>query len=141
MIKQLVYSCPNTTCADHGKKGQGNIVASSKYGKGHTRLMKCKTCNARFSERRSGFAYGLHTNEGKIKEVIEYLLQGMSYREAASAADVDKDTVQRIWKRFLLCCEESMNSILDELNLQLEDFIILLSQKLQKAKERPLALK
>lgn len=140
-LKRFAFSCPNADCLDHGKRGQGNIVIQSKYGKGQAKLLKCKTCKSRFSERRAGFAYGLHTGDGKIKEVIEYLLQGMSYREAASAADLDKDTVQRIWKRFMLCCEESMNSILDELNLQLEDFICLLSQKLRKGKEKPVTAK
>lgn len=128
------FFCPNEACGDHRKKGFGNIVISDKYGKDHRRLLKCKTCNFRFSERRNTLFFGLHTKESKIKEVILYLLEGMSFREAASASDLDKDTVQRIWKRFVEYCEESVESLLKEFNIQLEDLIILLHKRIQKVK-------
>jgi chorismate mutase len=56
----------------------------------------------------------------------------MSFREAASASDLDKDTVQRIWKRFLEYCEESMESLLKDFNIKLEDLIMLLYKRIQK---------
>ncbi|OGW40228.1 MAG: hypothetical protein A2Y97_06855 [Nitrospirae bacterium RBG_13_39_12] len=124
--------CPNESCGDHGKKGLGNIIIYYKYGKNKRNLLKCKTCNFRFSERRSTFFFGLHTKESKIKEVILYLLEGMSFREAATASDIDKDTVSRIWKRFVLCCEESVDSLLKEFNLKIEDLIMLLHKRIQK---------
>jgi len=55
----------------------------------------------------------------------------MSFREAALASDLDKDTVQRIWERFVQSCEESMDSLLKELNIRLEDLIILLHKRIQ----------
>ncbi len=126
------FFCPNETCGDHGKRGLGNIVVYDKYGKDRRRLLKCRTCNFKFSERRSTFFFGLHTQESKIKEVILYLLDGMSFREAAHASDLDKDTVQRIWKRFVLYCEESMDSLLKEFNIKLEDLIQLLYNRTLK---------
>ena len=129
-IKLNDFFCPNESCEDHGKKGLGNIVVSNKYGKDQRKLLKCRTCNFRFSERRSTFFFGLHTKESKIKEVISYLLEGMSFREAAAASDLDKDTVNRIWKRFVLYCEESVDSLLKEFNIKLEDLIILLHKRL-----------
>ena len=129
-IKLNDFFCPNESCEDHGKKGLGNIVVSNKYGKDQRKLLKCRTCNFRFSERRSTFFFGLHTKESKIKEVISYLLEGMSFREAAAASDVDKDTVNRIWKRFVFYCEESVDSLLKEFNIRLEDLIILLHKRL-----------
>ena len=56
----------------------------------------------------------------------------MSFREAASASDLDKDTVQRIWRRFLEDCEESMESLLKDFNMKLEDLIMLLYKRVQK---------
>jgi hypothetical protein len=56
----------------------------------------------------------------------------MSFREAAIASDLDKDTVQRIWKRFLLSCEDSVESLLKEFNIKLEDLISLLYKRTQK---------
>ena len=55
----------------------------------------------------------------------------MSFSEAALAFDLDKDTVRRIRKRFAQSCEESMNSLLKELNIRLEDLIILLHKRIQ----------
>ncbi len=126
------FFCPNEACGDYGKRGSGNIVVYDTYGKYRRKLLKCRTCNARFSERHSTFFFGLHTKETKIKEVIFYLLEGMSFREAADASDLDKDTVQRIWKRFLLYCEESMDSLLKEFNIKLEDLIQLLYRRIPR---------
>jgi len=55
----------------------------------------------------------------------------MSLREAALASDLDKDTVQRIWKRFVQSCEESMNSLLKGLNIRPEDIVMLLYKRIQ----------
>ena len=131
-LKLAEFFCPNESCGNHGKKGLGNIVFIHTYGKEKRKLLKCKTCNHRFSERHSTFFFGLHTNEYKIKEVISHLLEGMSFREAAIAADLDKDTVQRIWKRFVNYCEDSVDNLLKEFNIQLEDLIILLHNRIQK---------
>lgn len=123
------FFCPNEYCDDHGKRGLGNIIVHYRYGKEHRKLLKCKTCNSKFSERRISFFFGMHTKEEKIKEVIEYLLGGMSYREAAVNAKIDKDTVQRIWTRFLDYCEESMGSLLSEFDIKLEDLVMLLHKR------------
>jgi len=130
-LKLNDFCCPNEACEDHNKKGLGNIILYHRYGKERRRLLKCKTCSFRFSERRSAFTFGLHTEDSKIREVILCLVQGMSFREAALASDLDKDTVQRIWKRFVQSCEESMDSLLKELNIRLEDLIMLLHKRIQ----------
>lgn len=126
------YFCPNESCSDHAKKGLGNIVISDRYGRNRRMLLRCKTCNGKFSERRSTFFFGLHTKESTIKEVIRHLLNGMSLREAAEASGLDKDTVHRIWKRFLPYFEESVESFLKEFNIKLEDLIVLLYTRAQK---------
>lgn len=126
------YYCPNKFCEDHKKKGLGNITVSDTYGKNNRLLLKCKTCNFRFSERRTTLFFGFHTKDEKIKEVILYLLNGMSYRETANITNLDKDTVQRIWKRFLIYCEDIMKDLLEEFNIKLEDLIVLMTKRIQK---------
>ncbi len=123
------FFCPNESCPDYGKKGLGNIVLHNKYGRDNRRLLKCRTCHFKFSERRNTFFFGLHTKESKIREVMACLLEGMSFREAAATARIDKDTVLRIWKRFVANCEESMEGLLKEFDIKLEDLIILLYQR------------
>jgi LacI family transcriptional regulator len=132
LLNSYDFCCPNKLCGDYGKRGRDNIVVQNRYGRDHRKLLRCRTCNSKFSERRSTFFFRMHTEESKIKEVIEYLIKGMSYREAATNAEIDKDTVQRIWKRFLEYCEESMNSLLEEFNIELEDLIWLLHDKAHK---------
>lgn len=126
------YFCPNEDCGNHKKRGHGNIVIYDRYGKNRRKLLKCKTCNSTFSERRFTAFFGLHTKEPKIKEVIHNLLEGMSLREAANASGLDKDTVHRIWKRFVNSCEESVESLLKEFNIKLEDLIVLLYKRTKK---------
>lgn len=135
------FFCPNEACPDYGKRGMGNITLYNKYGRENRRLLKCRTCNFKFSERRNTFFFGLHTKESKIREVIAYLLEGQSFREAAATAGIDKDTVLRIWKRFVAYCEESMEGLLREFDIKLEDLIVLLYQRsglARRAYEDPL---
>ncbi len=126
------FFCPNKLCTHHGKRGLGNIVFNHTYGREHRKILRCKTCNSRFSERRATFFFGMHTKEPKIREVILFLLDGMSFREAAHASNLDKDTVQRIWKKFVAYCEDSMETLLKEFNIQLEDLIVLLHARIQR---------
>jgi transposase-like protein len=140
-IAHLDFFCPNKYCPDYSKRGLGNISVRNRYGKNHKRLLRCKSCDAKFSERKLTFFYRMHTKEAKIKEVIEYLLEGMSYREAANAAKIDKDTVQRIWKRFLDYCEESLNDLLEEFNIQLEDLVTHLYNRTSRKNRYNLAYK
>lgn len=129
------FFCINRDCIDYGKRGHGNIVVYDRYGTSKRRLLKCKTCNIRFSERRNSFFFGLHTEETKVRDVIGYLLKGKSVREAATIAGIDKDTVLRIWKKFITYCEESMEGLLSEFNLRLEDLIRLLYERGEVSKK------
>lgn len=123
------FFCINRDCIDYGKRGQGNIIIYNRYGSNNRRLLKCKTCNIRFSERRNSFFFGLHTEETKVRDVIGQLLNGKSFREAATITGIDKDTVLRIWKKFIASCEESMEGLLGEFNIRLEDLIKLLYER------------
>ncbi len=129
------FFCINRDCIDYGKRGQGNIVVYDRYGTSKRRLLKCKTCNIRFSERRNSFFFGLHTEETKVRDVIGYMLKGKSVREAATIVGIDKDTVLRIWKRFIAYCEESMEGLLSDFNLRLEDLIRLLYERGEVSKK------
>lgn len=125
--------CPNRDCLDYRKKGTGNIAVWDRYGKGRRRLLRCKTCGTKFSERRIRFSFGLHTDEGTVREVISCLMAGKSLRETANYLRIDKDTVHRIWKKFRSYCQESMGSLLEEFNLELEDIFALLYTRSRRA--------
>ena len=44
--------CWNKDCPDYAIKNQGNIVFKERYGKNNHALLKCKTCNGCFSEKK-----------------------------------------------------------------------------------------
>ncbi len=47
------FCCQNPQCADYGKRGTGNLTACMRFGKEkRLRLLYCRTCHARFSERK-----------------------------------------------------------------------------------------
>ena len=47
------FCCQNHNCPDHGKRGTGNLTVCARYGKDKTRrMLYCRTCKARFSERK-----------------------------------------------------------------------------------------
>ncbi|MDI6745317.1 MAG: helix-turn-helix domain-containing protein, partial [Thermodesulfovibrionales bacterium] len=77
--------------------------------------------------------FHFHTRKFTLP-VMLYLLEGKSFREAADMAGLDKDTVQRIWKKFIASCEESMEMLLREFNIGLEDLIRLLYRRNAKGR-------
>jgi len=47
------FCCLNDRCPDHGKRGAGNLTVCARYGKDkQRRLLYCRSCKARFSERK-----------------------------------------------------------------------------------------
>ena len=60
MIDLATYFCTNPNCKAHGIRGEGNLTINTQYGKNKTHLLRCKTCNQRFSENRNTIF--LHSN-------------------------------------------------------------------------------
>ncbi|MDY3552972.1 hypothetical protein R5W24_002062 [Gemmata sp. JC717] len=46
------FCCLNAGCPDHGKRNHGNLTVPARYGSNNTRVLRCSTCQARFSERK-----------------------------------------------------------------------------------------
>ena len=53
------FCCLNSACPDHGKRGAGNLSVTSRYGPAKARrMLRCRTCKARFSERKGTVHFG-----------------------------------------------------------------------------------
>ena len=111
------YFCPNPDCPDYGKKGLGNISTSTTFGKQQIQLLRCRTCNKRFSERHSTVFSGLHLDEKTIMEILVCLAEGLSIRSCARVKGVNKDTVQRVLERARQHCLKMLNELLQDLHL------------------------
>jgi len=92
------YACPNGRCADHGKKGGGNIRLERRYGMNNVALLRCRTCKRTFSENRGTPFFELRLPYEKLYRVLTSLVRCGSIRGTADTAGVDKNTVLRILK-------------------------------------------
>lgn len=114
--------CPNRECSDYGKRGLGNIVLYDHYGKWGRKLLRCKTCNHRFSERKGSIFFGLHTDEKTIRKTLRCLSEGKSIRATASIIGIDKDTVHRIFERARIHYERILRKFLSDLQIEEDEF-------------------
>jgi len=117
MVELINYSCPNPKCKDYGIRGHGNITTSTRYGKQKTHLLRCKTCNQRFSENR--YTIFMHSNYSRetIQRIILAVAECNSIRGTARILSLDKDGVNRIVLKAGEHCKEILGNLIQDLYL------------------------
>ena len=89
------FCCLNPDCPDHGKRNHGNLTVPARYGPNQTRVLRCSTCKARFSERKGTPLYGARLSAEKVVAVLNHVVEGIGTRKTARLVGVNKDTVTR----------------------------------------------
>ena len=89
------FCCQNADCPDHGKRGQGNLTVCARYGRQQRRLLYCKTCKARFSERKGTPLFDTRLPEEQVASVLAHIAEGCGVRKTSRLVGVNKDTVVR----------------------------------------------
>lgn len=90
------FSCQNPGCDDYQKQGRGNLRVDSFYGKTKSlRLLYCRTCRKRFSERKGSCFFGSQLPRETVTLLIQYLEQGRGIRETAKLLSINRNTVLR----------------------------------------------
>lgn len=90
------FCCQNPQCVDYGKRGAGNLMVNMRYGsQKQWRLLKCRTCHERFSERKGTPLFDSRLSEEKVVAVLAHLSEGCGVRKTSRLAGVDKDTITR----------------------------------------------
>ena len=90
------FCCQNERCPDYGKRGLDNLSVCSRYGKHkHIRLLYCRTCRYRFSERKGTPLFGSHLPEKTAVAVMSHLAEGVGIRKTGRLVGVHRDTVSR----------------------------------------------
>jgi transposase-like protein len=89
------FCCHNPTCADYGQRNHGNLTVCGHYGRQQRRLFYCRTCKARFSERKGTPLFDIRLSEDKTRAVLHHLAEGCGVRQTARLTGVRKDTVIR----------------------------------------------
>ena len=90
------FCCQNPDCPDYGQRDKGNLTAPMRYGPQQRRLLRCRTCKARFSERKGTPLFGSRLPPHKAVAALAHLAEGSGVRKTAPLAGVDKDTVVRL---------------------------------------------
>lgn len=89
------FCCQNADCAAYGLRGQGNLRVAFRYGRHQRRMLACRTCQHRFSERTGTALFGTRLPHAQALAVYQHLHDGCGVRQTARLTGVDKDTVVR----------------------------------------------
>ena len=90
------FCCQNKDCPDYGKRGAGNLTVCMRFGKERRiRLLRCKTCRQRFSERKGTPFFQARLSDEKALSVLEHIAEGCGVRKTGRLVGVNKDTVVR----------------------------------------------
>lgn len=117
MIDLSHYFCPNPKCKDHGIRGKENITTSTRYGKNQTHLLRCKTCNQRFSENRNTVFMHSNYNKETIQRIILAVAECNSIRGTARLLELDKDGVNRVVLKAGEHCKVILGNLIHDLFL------------------------
>jgi transposase-like protein len=91
-----VFCCLNPSCADLGKRGQGNLTVTMRYGPNKSRrMLRCRTCTTRFSERKGTPLFDARLPAERVNDVLAHVAEGIGTRKTARLTGVHKDTVTR----------------------------------------------
>jgi LacI family transcriptional regulator len=90
------FCCQNEQCSEHDKRGIGNLTVCARYGKDkQRRMLYCRSCKARFSERKGTPLFGSQLTEEKALSVWEHLAERNGVRATARLVKVNRNTVVR----------------------------------------------
>jgi hypothetical protein len=79
------FCCQNSRCPEVGRRGAGNLTVTGRLGKSRQyRLLYCRTCRARFSERKGTPLYRAHLPEDKVLSILEHIAEGCGVLKTVS---------------------------------------------------------
>ena len=90
------FCCQNSQCPDYGRRGAGNLTVCAHYGRRQRRLLYCRTCKARFSERKGTPFFDARLPEEKVVSVLEHIVEGCGLRQTSRLTGVNRNTVGRL---------------------------------------------
>jgi transposase-like protein len=90
------FCCLDSDCPDHGKRGAGNLTGTGRYGpRKQRRMLRCRTCKARFSERKGTPLFDARLPPEKVESVLEHVAEGGGVRQTGRLCRVAPNTVAR----------------------------------------------
>jgi transposase-like protein len=93
------FCCLNPDCPRHGERGRGNVAVRARYGKARRRLLYCKHCKVRFSERKGTPLFDCRLDEAKAQAVLAHLDDGCGVRQTERLTKANRNTVMRLARK------------------------------------------
>src|SRR5947208_13992673 len=94
------FCCLNSACPEHGKRDAGNLTVTHRYGPEKARrMLRCRTCKARFSERKGTPLFGSHLPPAKAVSVLHHIAEGNGVRKTRRLVGESRDAIARDGKK------------------------------------------
>ena len=90
------FCCLNPACDRYGQRGAGNIAVRARYGDSQRRLLYCKVCKRRFSERKGTPLFACRLDDERARSVLAHLQEGCGVRPTGRLLGIHRDTVMRL---------------------------------------------
>jgi hypothetical protein len=91
------FFCHNSVCADHGKRGAGNVYFRGWSGRNKSiRMVYCRTCKGSYSERKGTALERSQLPTDKAASVLDHLKEGVGVRATSRLTGVSRDTISRL---------------------------------------------
>src|SRR5260370_12690988 len=91
------FCCQNPQCRDYGRRGLDSLRVCFRNGPNQQRrVLACRTCRQRFSERKGTALYRCKLPDDKALSVLQHLQEGCGVRQTSRLVGVNKDTVVRL---------------------------------------------
>src|SRR5271169_5042930 len=91
------FCCQNPDCSDYGRRGLDNLRVCFRNGPNQERrVLACRTCQQRFSERKGTPLYRTKLAEDKALSVLQHLQENCGVRQTSRLVGVNKNTVVRL---------------------------------------------
>ena len=90
------FCCQNKKCPDYGKRGANNLTVCGRFGKNkYIRLLYCRICKKRFSERKGTPLFRMQLDEEKAVSLLSHISESCGVRKTGRLVGVNKNTVMR----------------------------------------------
>jgi transposase-like protein len=94
------FCCLNSECPKYGERDAGNLTVSHRYGPGRAkRMLRCRACKSRFSERKGTPLFGSHLPTEKALSVLHHIAEGNGVRKTGRLVGVNRATVARYGRK------------------------------------------
>src|SRR5689334_21806657 len=102
------FCCRKPVCKNYGLRGLGNLRVHSRCGaQKQYRILMCRTCGGRSSERKGTPLFRSRLPEEKVVSILEHLNDGCGVRQTERLVKVHRDTVMRYGR---LACRHAKDS-------------------------------